>query len=139
MPSSKRTRIQSKKKKRRFLMTSKKCWIIEDKLIPLYSHLLDHYSNQLLEDPFCCEIIEIKQEYQEDYLLESLTSSADQHDSSNHLEKVDCCIYYSHFEFTWGVTQLLTTQRQNLNYVKQTCFLEHEISWASMKITIRCR
>ena len=62
MPSSKRTRIQSKKKKRRFLMTSKKCWMMEDHLVPLYSHLVDCYSNQLLEDPFCGEIIQVKQE-----------------------------------------------------------------------------
>ena len=65
-------------------MTSKKCWIIEDHLVPLYSHLIDRYSNQLLEDPFCCEIIQVKQEYQDDYLLESLTS-ADQLDSSDYL------------------------------------------------------
>ena len=90
MPSSKRTRIQSKKRKRRFLMTSKKCWIIEDKLLPLYSHLVNSYSNQLLEDPFCFEIIQVKQELEDDFLLESLPS-VDQHDSTNHLDEVICC------------------------------------------------
>ena len=88
MPNSKRIRVQ-KKKNKRFLVTSKKCWIIEDKLVPLHSHLIDCYSNQLIDDPFCCEIIRVKQEpqddSQEDYLVESLPS-ADHHDSSNHFD-----------------------------------------------------
>ena len=74
-------------------MTSKKCWIIEDKLLPFYSHIIDRYSDQLVEDPFCCEIIEVKQEPEEDFLVESLPP-VDQQNSSNHPEKViDCCIY----------------------------------------------
>ena len=93
MLSLKRNRVQSKKKKRRFLITSKNCWIIEDKLVPLYSHLVDCYSNQRLEDPFCCEIIQVKQEPEDDFLLESLSlpSVDDHHDSTNHLDEVICC------------------------------------------------
>ena len=82
MPSSKPTRVQ-RKKSRRFLMTSKKCWVIEDHLIPLYSHLVDCYSYQLLEDPFCCEI---KQEPEESLSL----PSSDQHNSSHLEEVIDC-------------------------------------------------
>ena len=103
MLNSKRTQVQNnekKRKKRRFLLTTKKCWIIEDKLLPLYSHLVDSYSNQLLEDPFFCETIQVKQESQDDHLLESLTS-ADRQKSNDHLKKViDCSIYYSHLELT---------------------------------------
>ena len=88
MLTSKHTRVQSKKKKkRRFLMTSKKSWVIEDRLVPLYSNLIDCYSNQLPEDPFCCEIIQVKQESQEDFLLESLPS-VDQYQSSYPLKEV---------------------------------------------------
>ena len=33
--------------KKKFLLFSKKCWLIEDKLLPVYSHLVDTYSDQL--------------------------------------------------------------------------------------------
>ena len=92
MPKSKPTRIKSKKKKRRFLMTLKKCWIIEDKLLPLYSHLIDCYSDQLLKDPFGCETIEVKPEPRDDS-LESLPSA----DSNNHFEVIMI------FPITWYV------------------------------------
>ena len=121
MSNSKCTQVQNKKKKRkkekrRFLFSLKKCWVIEDKLLPLYSHLVDGYTNQLFEDPFCCELIQVKQEPEDDHLLEPLPS-VDQHDSSNHLEKViDCCIYSSHILNSLEESKrLLTTQRQNPN------------------------
>ena len=120
MPNSKRTRVQSKKK-RRFLMTSKKSWVIEDRLVPLYSNLIDCYSNQLPEDPFCCEIIQVKQESQEDFLLESLPS-VDEHNSSNHFKEVIRCfiLLFSHLEFA------LEESKQWLRYckTKQTCFFK---------------
>ena len=120
MPGSKRTRVQSKKKKRRFLMTSNKCWLMADHLVPLYSHLVDRYSNQLLEDPFCCEIIRVKQE-PEDVLLESLPS-VDEHNSSNHFKEVIRCfiLLFSHLEFA------LEESKQWLRYckTKQTCFFK---------------
>ena len=97
MPNSKRTKVpcnmaKKKKKNRRYLMTSKKCWIIEDKLMPLYSHLIDRYTNQLLGDPFCCEDIKVKQEPQDDYPLESLLS-ADKQKSNSHLDNEVIIIY----------------------------------------------
>ena len=47
-----RRKVDSKKKKKKkshktFLLTSKKCWLIEDKLLPLYQHLVDSYSVNL--------------------------------------------------------------------------------------------
>ena len=44
MSHTKNKRRLSKKK---FLLSSKKCWVIEDKLLPLYSHLVQSYSDQL--------------------------------------------------------------------------------------------
>ena len=33
--------------KRKFLLSSKKRWLIQDKLLPVFSHLVDTYSDQL--------------------------------------------------------------------------------------------
>ena len=33
--------------KKEYLLSSKKCFLIEDKLLPLYSHLVESYSDQL--------------------------------------------------------------------------------------------
>ena len=33
--------------KKKFLLSSKKFWLIEDKLLPVYSHLVESYSDQL--------------------------------------------------------------------------------------------
>ena len=33
--------------KKKFLLSSKTSWLIEDKLLPLYSHLVESYSDQL--------------------------------------------------------------------------------------------
>ena len=46
--------------KKKFLLSSKKCWIIEDKLLPVYSHLVDTYSEQL-KDTWTVKV-DIKQE-----------------------------------------------------------------------------
>ena len=33
--------------KKKYLLSSKKCWLIEEKLLPVYSHLVQSYSHQL--------------------------------------------------------------------------------------------
>ena len=53
MSGRRSTRARSKKKlkkSKKFLLASKKCWVIEEKLIPLYQHLVDDYSVQLREE-----------------------------------------------------------------------------------------
>ena len=48
---SKRARSKKmKKSKKMFLLTSKKCWLIDEKLLPLYQHLVDGYSVKLREE-----------------------------------------------------------------------------------------
>ena len=48
---SKRARGKKMKKlKNTFLLTSKQCWLIDEKLIPLYQHLVDDYSIKLREE-----------------------------------------------------------------------------------------
>ena len=60
---------KNKKKKKRFLMGFENSWLIHDKSLPVYSHIVNGYSKQLLENPFQ---IKVKQEPQEHGLLESL-------------------------------------------------------------------
>ena len=62
-------------------------------MAPLYSHIIDRYFNQLVDDLFCCETIQVKEEPQDDYPLESLPS-ADQQESITHLVRVIDCLYY---------------------------------------------
>ena len=72
--------IGKKKKKRTkklYLLTSKKCWLVEHTLVPLYQHLVDVYSdkfngesNMTLENCDIGEMLEVKEEPQ-DYFLES--------------------------------------------------------------------
>ena len=81
MPGKKSTRLVSKKKKRKkkmYLMTSKKCWLVEDCLVPLYQHLLDVYSEKLngesnvtLGECDMGEMLEVKHEPQDDDFMES--------------------------------------------------------------------
>ena len=33
--------------KKKYLLSSKKCWLVEEKLLPVYSYLLDTYYDQL--------------------------------------------------------------------------------------------
>merc|ERR1712013_84094 len=39
-----------KKLKKKFLLTSKKCWLIEQSLLPLYQHLVEGYSEKLRDE-----------------------------------------------------------------------------------------
>ena len=73
-------RLVSKKKKRKkmYLMTSKKCWLMEDRLVLLYQHLVDVYSEKLNSESSVTlgecdlgEMLEVKQEPQDDDFLES--------------------------------------------------------------------
>ena len=78
---SRTVRIKKKKKKnlkKKFLLTSKKCWLIEEKLIPLYEHLVDSYSvllreewNVKLEETDVEVVQQVKEEPQDDYLVDS--------------------------------------------------------------------
>ena len=69
---------RKKKLKRMFLLTSKKCWLIEEKLIPLYQHLVDSYSVKLREEwnvkveETDVEVVQqVKEEPQDDFLVDS--------------------------------------------------------------------
>ena len=77
---SKRVRIQMRKKKKmkKFLLTSKKCWVMEGKLIPLYQHLVGNYSVKLreewdvkVEETDLEATPQVKEEPQDDYLVDS--------------------------------------------------------------------
>ena len=76
--------IKSKKVKKKpmklkkFLLTSKKSWLIEEQLIPFYQHLLDGYSDKLREEwnvkveETDVEVVQqVKIEPQDDYLVDS--------------------------------------------------------------------
>ena len=76
---SKRARSKKKKKsKKMFLLTSKRCWLIEEKLLPLYQHLVDSYSIKLRREEWTVKVEEtdlkatpqVKEEPLDDYLLE---------------------------------------------------------------------
>ena len=77
---------RKKKSKKMFLLTSKKCWLIDEMLIPLYQHLLDGYSDQLREECLIkADIIitpQMKKESQEDNLVEYPTYQVQ--NSTNH-------------------------------------------------------
>ena len=72
-----RTVRSKKKSKKMFLLTSKKCWLIEEKLIPLFQHLVDDYSVKLREE-WTVKVEEtdiettpqVKEEPLDDYLVE---------------------------------------------------------------------
>merc|ERR1712013_648496 len=73
-----KVRSKKKKMKKKFLLTAKKCWLLHEKLIPLYKHLVDSYSVKLREewnvkvDETAVEIVQqVKEEPQEDYLVDS--------------------------------------------------------------------
>ena len=81
MPESKCKKFHSKikkKLKKKFLLTSKECWLLEEKLIPLYQHLLDGYSVKLREE-WTVKVEEkdmkvaqiVKEEPQEDCFVDS--------------------------------------------------------------------
>ena len=80
MMSDRRSRkVACKKKKtlkKEFLLTSKKCWLIDEKLLPLYQHLVDGYLVNLREKWIKVEETDIETTQQEkeepgcDYLVE---------------------------------------------------------------------
>ena len=45
-----RSKKKTKKSNKKFLLTSKKCWLIDEKLLPSYQHLVDGYSHKLREE-----------------------------------------------------------------------------------------
>ena len=68
---------KKKKLKKKFLLTSKKCWILE-KLLPFYQHLVDDYSVKLreewgvkVEETDIETTPQVKEEPEDDYLMES--------------------------------------------------------------------
>ena len=53
MSQIKMNRVRTKKKKlkkQKFLLTSKKCWLLDEELIPMYQHLVDGYFLKLREE-----------------------------------------------------------------------------------------
>ena len=79
MSEIKSKRLRSKKKKmkklKKFLLTSKKCWVMGEKLLPFY-HLVDDYSVKLREEwtvkveEMDVEVTPMKEEPQDDNLVE---------------------------------------------------------------------
>ena len=67
MSGRRETKVFSKKKKmkkiRKFLLTSKKCWLIEQSLLPLYQHLVGGYSEKLRQES------KVKVEESRDYYI----------------------------------------------------------------------
>ena len=88
-----RNKSRRKKLKKKFLLTSKKCWLIEQTLLPLYQHLIDGYSEKL-RDEWRVKVkeeldieaapLQVKEEPQDD-LLESFP---DRQSSSNNNPQV---------------------------------------------------
>ena len=78
MSRIRKRKFHSKKKKlkKKFLLTSKKCWILEEKLLPCYQHLVDDYSDKLREEwtvkveETDVDITQVKEEPQDDNLDE---------------------------------------------------------------------
>ena len=75
-PHSKKMKM--KKLKMEFLLGSKKYWLVEEDLLPLYSHLVDGYSKFTIENSV------IKATTQVNQVLESLQLN----NSSNNLQEV---------------------------------------------------
>ena len=85
MPGRESVRLVGMKKKKKrtkkqkmYLMTLKKCWLVEDRLVPLYQHLMDVYSDKLnresnvtLGECDLQEMLEVKQEPQDDDFMKS--------------------------------------------------------------------
>ena len=98
MSEIKSKKVRSKKKKKmksKFLLTSKKCWFMEDNLIPFYQHLVDDYSK--LREEWTVKVEEtdleatpqVKEEPQDDYMVDS------QHpQSSSRMNQLEVIISY---------------------------------------------
>ena len=70
--------MRKKKKMMKFLLTSKNCWLLEEKLLPLYQHLVDGYSIKLreewnvkVEETDIEATPQVKEEPQDDYIVDS--------------------------------------------------------------------
>ena len=78
-----------KTKKKKFLLASKKCWVIDEKLLPFYQHLVDDYSVKLREE-WTVKVEEtdieatpqVKEEPLDDYLVYHPTNEVQ--NSTNH-------------------------------------------------------
>ena len=88
---------KKKKLKKKFLLTSKKCWLIEEKLLPFYQHLVDTYSVKLREgwnvkvEETDVEVVQqVKEEPQEELLVDSQQLQLSSR--TNQLEVVLFCI-----------------------------------------------
>ena len=98
---SKRARSKKmKKSKKMFLLTSKKCWLLEEKLLPLYQHLVDDYSFKLREE-WTVKVEEtdievtpqVKEEPEDDYLVEP--QPVHLHNSTNQFKVIISLLFSS--------------------------------------------
>ena len=79
MPGRRSETIRNKnrrKKTKKFFLASKERWLIEERLVPLYQHLVDGYSEKMRDE----WKVKVKEEPQDNDLLES---HQDQQSSSN--------------------------------------------------------
>ena len=79
--------------KTKFLLSTKKCWLIEEKLLPLYSRLVQSYSDNL-QDTWTVKVEEfqdiphVKQEPLDDYgapLMYSMSEAVNSLEACYHL------------------------------------------------------
>ena len=77
-----RSKNKRKKLKKKFLLTSKNCWLIDEKLVPFYQHLVDGYSDKLREEwDIEATPLQVKEEPQDDLLdPETLQQSCSNND-----------------------------------------------------------
>jgi len=74
----------------KFLLTSKKCWLIDEKLLPFYQHLVDDYSDKLRKEWIKVEetdvetTTQVKEESLDDDLMEP--QSLHLNNSTNHFK-----------------------------------------------------
>ena len=84
---------KTKKSKKMCLLTSKKCWLIDEKLLPLHQHLVDDYSDKLreewtvkVEETDIQATSQVKEEPEDDYLVEP--QSAHLNNSTNQFKVI---------------------------------------------------
>ena len=98
-----RSKNRGKKLNKKFLLTSKKRWLIEQSLLPLYQHLVYGYSDKLRDDIDTTS--QVKEEPRDD-LLES--QSLQQSSSTNNPEVRHNIRLKSHFlEMRFLILQFL--------------------------------
>ena len=111
--------VRSKKNKRKksklFLLTSKKCWVMDRKLLPFYQHLVDGYSVKLREELEVkvvlsdFEIIQhVKEEPLDDFFVEHPSNQVQ--NSTNQFKVIIPLVFCSNFEdgFVLTIIHLLT-------------------------------